>query len=63
VELNASRDRPLGSGRYRLLGARVFNPASFVGQRVAVKGVLLADLGSLRINVTSLQTLADHCVP
>lgn len=63
VELNAARSRSLGNGHYRLLGARVFNPASFVGQKVAVKGVLLADPTSLRINITSLQSLADHCEP
>jgi hypothetical protein len=63
AELKAARDRPLGNGRYRLLGARVFNPSGFLGQRVAVKGVLLVKPGSLGINVTSLQSLADHCVP
>ena len=63
VELNAARDKQLGSGHYRLLGARVFNPSNLVGQKVAVKGVLLADPASSRINITSLQSLADHCVP
>lgn len=61
IELNEARDQPLGEGNYQLYGASVFGPAHYLGEKVAVKGVLLGDPGSLRVNVTSLQSVAPSC--
>ena len=61
VALEADTAKPLGNGRYQLLGVRFFNPASRRAQRVAVKGVLIPRARESRINVTSLQTLASAC--
>jgi mono/diheme cytochrome c family protein len=59
--LKTAATRPMGKGQYRLLGVDVFNPVSHRGQKTAVKGVLIKD-GSLgRLNVTSLQTVAESC--
>ena len=60
-ELNEERDQPLGGGNYQLYGVSVFGPANHLGEKVAVKGVVLGDAGSLRVNVTSLQSLATNC--
>ena len=61
VALKAAQAKPLGSGRYQLLGVSVFNPSSHNRQRVAVKGVLIKDTKESRLNVTSLQTVAARC--
>jgi hypothetical protein len=60
--LEADRARPPGHGRYRLLGARFFDPGSRNRRRVAVKGVLIPGGAESRINVTSLQTIGPTCV-
>ncbi|MGA3044001.1 MAG: hypothetical protein ABSF54_24770 [Bryobacteraceae bacterium] len=56
--LAADAAKPLGSGRYELIGVRFFNPGSRNAQKVAVKGVLIRGAGESRINVTSLQAIA-----
>ena len=62
ASLKAEATKPLGSGRYPLLGARFFNPSVHQAEKVAVKGVLVKDeVDHIRINVTSLQTLASSC--
>ena len=53
--------RPLGIQQFQLLGARVFDPSSHKGEKVAVKGVLIKDGNLSRINVTSQQTIASTC--
>jgi hypothetical protein len=60
-ELKAAAAAPLGARTLELLGVDVFNPRSYVGQKVAVKGVLIQGSNSSRVNVTSLQTLASAC--
>ena len=60
-ELNREKDKPLGSESYSLYGASVFGPSNHPGERVAVKGVLLGEPGNLRLNVTSLQSVAASC--
>ena len=57
--IKMAEDQPLGSRVYLLLGARVFQPASHEGDKVAVKGVLITD--GMRINVTSLQAVGAKC--
>jgi hypothetical protein len=59
--LKAAKAKPLGSRRYQLLGATVFNPLSHLGEKVAVKGILIEDTKESRINVTSLQKIAAEC--
>jgi len=59
--LRSVGNRPLGDGRYHLLGVSVFNPAAHRGQEVAVKGVLIKNAAENRLNVTSLQTIAATC--
>jgi hypothetical protein len=61
AELEAAAADPLGARIIGLLGVDDFNPRSFVGQKVSVKGVLVQKAGSSRVNVTSLQTLAAAC--
>jgi hypothetical protein len=61
VALRAASARPLGKGQYQLLGVGVFNPASHKSQKTAVKGVLIKDAIPNRLNVTSLQTVAQTC--
>jgi hypothetical protein len=60
--LKAAEARPLGSRRYELLGASVFDPASRKGEKVAVKGILIEVAKESRINVTSLQMVAADCI-
>jgi hypothetical protein len=59
--IKAAQSTPLGSERYELLGLGVFNPASRQGKRVVAKGLLVPNSPEVRINVTSLQTIADTC--
>jgi len=63
--LKMAADTPLGNQQDQLLGVSVFNPSSEKGQKVAVKGVLINtainDAKESRINVTSLQKLANTC--
>jgi hypothetical protein len=60
--LKAAATKPLGSQRYPLLGVRFFNPSAHRAEKVVVKGVMLRDeVDQVRINVTSLQTLASTC--
>jgi hypothetical protein len=40
----------------------VFGPSSHLGEKVAVKGILIEDSKASRLNVTSLQTVAAECV-
>ena len=61
TELQASSTLPLGAGRFALLGTSVFDLHSRSGHKVAIKGVLIGDGASRRINVTSLQSLAPGC--
>ena len=61
AELTEEAVRPLGIQQFQLLGARVFDPSSHKGEKVAVKGVLIKDGNLSRINVTSQQTIASTC--
>lgn len=63
VALNSAEAKPLGAGRYQLLGMSVFEPSNHKGQKVAVKGVLVKDANTSRLNVTSLQMVAAKCGP
>jgi len=60
-ELKKEKDYPLGSDNYALYGVSVFGPANLLGEKVAVKGVLLGKPGQLGLNVTSLQSIGTKC--
>jgi mono/diheme cytochrome c family protein len=67
VALKAGEARPLGSQRYRLLGAGVFAPSGHQGEKVAVKGIFIDDpkineAKDSAINVTSLQAVGTICM-
>jgi hypothetical protein len=61
VALTAAATKTLGNRRYELLGVRFFNPSSYKGFKVAVKGVLISNTNESRLNVTSLQKVAATC--
>ncbi len=60
VEMKSASGVALGNDKYMLLGTTVFGPASFVGRRVAVKGVIIPGRPA-RLNVTSLQPISGTC--
>jgi len=62
VALKAAAAKPLGDRRFQILGARVFDPSSHRGAKVAVKGILIDDAKVISINVTSLQVVATTCI-
>ncbi len=62
VALKAAEAKPLGDRRFQILGARVFDPSSHRGAKVAVKGILIDDAKVISINVTSLQVVATTCI-
>jgi len=61
VALTTAETRQLGNRLYQLLGASFFNPSSYRGNKVAVKGVLITNANDSRVNVTSLQRVAATC--
>ena len=61
MDIKNAEARPLGDQQYELLGADVFDPSTRQAQAVVVKGVLIKDAKHGRLNVTSLQPLAERC--
>lgn len=53
--------KPLGTQRFTLLAINMFNPDALRGHKVAAKGLLIKDPAGNRLNVTSLQPVADTC--
>ncbi len=53
--------RAKGSYRYRLLGAGVFDRQLRTHQRLAVRGMLIAESGERSLNVTSVQVIPGSC--
>jgi hypothetical protein len=64
-ELKAAAAKPLGTQTFRLQNLTElragFNPDSFKGQKVHVKGVLIRQTNNDRVNVTSLEPVASSC--
>jgi len=54
-------ERPLGTLRFTLIAISMFNPDALRGHKVAAKGLLIKDTARNRLNVTSLQPVADSC--
>jgi hypothetical protein len=61
AELKAAAAKLLSNQQYQLLAVSIFNPASLKGQKVAVKGVLIKDAKTSRLNVTSLHMVDATC--
>lgn len=61
TEVRAAAAKSLGNQEYQLLGANVFTPSNYLGQKVAVKGVLIEEKKASRLNVTSLQMITEAC--
>jgi mono/diheme cytochrome c family protein len=60
-ELAVSRERPLGQYTFRLADAENFDAATHVGARVQVKGVIVRAPAGNRINVNSIEPVAEAC--
>ena len=59
--LEASAKRALGTRTFRLLNSAPFKPATHVGQKVDVRGLVYMDGDSARLTVTSMQMAAASC--
>jgi hypothetical protein len=60
-ELAASSQRSLGEMTLRLADAEDFDASTHVGKKVQVKGILVRAPAGNRINVNSIEPLADSC--
>jgi cbb3-type cytochrome c oxidase subunit III len=60
-ELTASLQRPQGDSSYRLADAENFEAPAHVGKKVQVKGVIVRAPAGNRINVNSIEPIADFC--
>jgi len=59
--LAAAAGQPLGSGTYRLLSARPFEPAAHVGQKMEARGLVYTEPGRERLTLTSLTPTGVTC--
>jgi hypothetical protein len=59
--LEAAAKRPLGTRTFRLLNSAPFKPASHVGHKVDVRGLVYMDGSESKLTVTSLQMAASSC--
>jgi quinoprotein glucose dehydrogenase len=60
-ELADSQTRPLGTYTFKLQDADDFDPKPHAQQKVQVKGVLVRSPNSTRINVNSIDGIAETC--
>jgi mono/diheme cytochrome c family protein len=60
-ELKASQDRPPGQYTFRMADAENFDAAANVGKKVQVKGVIVRSPTGNRINVNSIEPIAETC--
>jgi hypothetical protein len=60
-ELKSSRERPLGESSFRLADAENFDAATNLGKKVQVKGVIVRAPAGNRINVNSIEPIAEAC--
>jgi hypothetical protein len=61
-ELKTSETRPAGQYRFRLADAENFDAATNLGKRVQVKGVIVRAPAGNRINVNSIEPIAESCM-
>lgn len=59
--VKAAAEKPLGTQQYRLIGTSPFSPDRHKGHKMVIKGLLIKGGSEIRINVTSLQMLAETC--
>ncbi len=60
-ELQASQERALGQLTFRLAEAEDFEAALHVGKKIQVKGVIVRSPTGNRINVNSIEPIAESC--
>ena len=60
-ELKASQERTLGQHTFRLADAENFDAAANLGKKVQVKGVIVRSPTGNRINVNSIEPIAETC--
>jgi hypothetical protein len=60
-ELKASETRPLGRYTFRLANAEDFDPQPHLEEKVQVKGVIVRTPTGNRINVNSIEGIAENC--
>jgi cytochrome c5 len=66
ADLASGKNRPFGTQLYRLVDLAdgpKFNINASVGTKIAVKGILVRQVGKPRINVTAIQSVAPDCEP
>jgi mono/diheme cytochrome c family protein len=59
--LTAAASKPLGAKTFRLISVVPFKPESHTGQKMEARGLIYAEPGDERINLTSLRALGDNC--
>lgn len=59
--LAAAAAKPLGTKTFRLISVTPFRPASFTGQKMEARGLIYAEPGDERINLTSLKPTGGTC--
>ncbi len=59
--LKGAEGKSLGAQTYLLVSAAAFHPESHAGQKVEARGLLYREPGENRLNLTSLQTVAQSC--
>jgi hypothetical protein len=60
-EVKAAETKPLGALQFPLIGLVELGPAEHKGHKVVVKGLLIKDATTSRLNVTSLMTATAMC--
>ena len=59
--VKAAAEKPLGTGQIRLLGIAPFSPDGHKGHKMVVRGLLIKSGSETRINLSSLQMVAETC--
>ena len=59
--LSAAASRPLGTKTFRLISVVPFKPETHAGQKVEARGLIYAEPGEERINLTSLKATGSSC--
>ena len=60
-DVKAAEAKPLGTLQIPLIGLVEMNPEAHNGHKVVVKGLLIKDARTSRLNVTSLMTASASC--
>ena len=60
-ELAASKKQPLGDYKFRLQDAENFDPLPHLKKKVQVKGIIVRSPTGTRINVNSIERIAETC--